>query len=170
MLTWPRATALSIMQECLFVCSEEASTGSPILGCSPSHSFCSSLLCLSLFLTFSSPSRPGAPDRPLLSWLDFSLVNSQRLSVTSSRSPPAWLDFFIFFSPLLALHLLLQERRAWHAGDTYCHIWKLNLPDRSRSHRSAEQIDLRELLGYLLWAAVKNYSEAWSTALGKKKD
>lgn len=47
---------------------------------------------------FFSPSQPGAPsDHPLLCWLDFSLVNSQRLNVTSPRSLPTDYSLSLFF-------------------------------------------------------------------------
>ncbi len=56
-----------------------------LLCSSPSHLFYPSFPSFSL--TSISPWQPGAPsNRPPLCWLDFSLVNSQRLSVTSSGS------------------------------------------------------------------------------------
>lgn len=53
---------------------------------------------LTLSPTFSPPSQPGAPsNRPLLRWLDFSLVKSRRLGVTSSRSLPT--DYILSLYP-----------------------------------------------------------------------
>lgn len=53
-------------------------------------------LCLSFSLTSISPSQPGAPsNHPMLWWLDFSLVNSPRLSMTSSGSLPT--DYTLSF-------------------------------------------------------------------------
>lgn len=93
------------------------------------------LLILShfLFVLFSlptiSPSEPGAPcNRPLPCWLDFSLVNSPRLPVTSSGSLPT--DYTLSFFLLLQLHQLLEERMARHWCDVSCLIQKAVFPER----------------------------------------
>ncbi len=76
-----------------------------------SHSF----LCLSFSLTSISPSQPGAPsNRPLLCWLDFSLVNSPRLSVTSSRSLPTDYTLSLFFFYFFFINSL---KKGWHDTD-----------------------------------------------------
>ena len=105
---------------------------------SPPHSFYPSFLYLSFSLTSISPLQPEAPsNRPLLCWLDFSLVNSPRLSVTSSGSLPTDYTnslFLNFFPSSSSSSSLLEVGMAWHWCDVSCWIRKPTLPDRLRVH------------------------------------
>ena len=120
------------MYLCVCVCVSRGKHPPRLLLCwSPSHSFYPSSLCLPFSPTSISPSQPGAPsNRPLLCWLDFSLVNSQRLSVTSSRSLPT--DYTRLFFLLL---LFSSSSTPWRRdGVTLTRCWNCKpiLSDRLR--------------------------------------
>lgn len=66
-----------------------------------------------------SPLQPGASsNRPLLRWLDFSLVNSPRLSMTSSGS---LLTDYTFFC-VCAVVINSQKNLGWHSLGKYLYL------------------------------------------------